>query len=132
MYLIACENRQLLNGKMSCYFKHQQETTITIPSNVDINGTLIKVISFLTNLVLIPIRNLIQTFILLIGTTFFNIHVSIGNVHWTVRHRFKEFVDLHAKLVNGQSIGRDLLPPKKVNKKLHFCLFDNLCADCSL
>lgn len=49
------------------------------------------------------------------GTTFYNIHISIGNVYWTVRHRYNEFVELHAKLVNGQSIGRDLLPPKKVN-----------------
>ncbi|XP_031621376.1 nischarin [Contarinia nasturtii] len=78
---------------MSCYFKHQQETTITIPSNVDISGT-----------------------------TYYNIHVSIGNVNWTVRHRYKEFVELHTKLVNGQSIGRDLLPPKKVigNRSLQF------------
>lgn len=51
------------------------------------------------------------------GTTFYNILVSIGNVNWTVRHRYKEFVELHTKLVNGQSIGRDLLPPKKVNSK---------------
>lgn len=49
------------------------------------------------------------------GTTYYNIHVSIGSVNWTVRHRYKEFVELHTKLVNGQSIGRDLLPPKKVN-----------------
>lgn len=49
-----------------------------------------------------------------IGTTFYDIHVTVGSVNWTVRHRFKEFVDLHNKLVNGQSIGRDLLPPKKV------------------
>lgn len=50
------------------------------------------------------------------GTTFYDIHISVGSVNWTVRHRYNEFVDLHLKLVNGQSIGRDLLPPKKVNK----------------
>lgn len=65
-----------------------------------------------------------QTFISFAGTTFYNIHVAIGTVNWTVRHRFKEFVDLHSKLVNGQSIGRDLLPPKKVNKSDIFCMFD--------
>lgn len=32
--------------KMSCYFKHQQETTINIPSNVDINGGSFKWIHF--------------------------------------------------------------------------------------
>lgn len=71
---------------MACYLTASQETSITIPSNVDINGV-----------------------------TFYNIHIAIGNVNWTVRHRYKEFVDLHLKLVNEQSIGRDLLPPKKVN-----------------
>lgn len=58
------------------------------------------------------------------GTTYYNILVTIGSVNWTVRHRYKEFVDLHSKLVNGQSIGRDLLPPKKVNIEtlsLGFC-----------
>lgn len=72
---------------MSCYMKASQETTITIPNNVDINNV-----------------------------TYYNILVSVGNVNWTVRRRFKEFVDLHTKLVSGQSIGRDLLPPKKVNE----------------
>lgn len=48
------------------------------------------------------------------GTTYYNIHVAIGSVNWTVRHRYKEFVELHSKLVSGQSISRDLLPPKKV------------------
>lgn len=65
-----------------------------------------------------PIRNLLifngKKFISIAGTTYYNIHVSIGTVNWTVRHRYKEFVELHSKLVNGQSIGRDLLPPKKV------------------
>lgn len=55
-----------------------------------------------------------EKFTLFTGTTYYNIHVSIGTVNWTVRHRYKEFVELHSKLVNGQSIGRDLLPPKKV------------------
>lgn len=70
---------------MSCYMKSSKDTTITIPNNVDINGI-----------------------------TYYNILVTIGNVHWTVRHRYSEFVDLHLKLINEQSIGRDLLPPKKV------------------
>lgn len=105
---------------MSCYFKHQQETTITIPSNVDISGTSNGFFCFY------PICNhkipmqksksikSIEKLIPFAGTTYYNIHVSIGSVNWTVRHRYKEFVELHTKLVNGQSIGRDLLPPKKV------------------
>lgn len=78
---------------MSCYMKASQDTTIAIPSNVDVNGV-----------------------------TFYNIIVTIGNVNWSVRHRFSEFVDLHTKLVNGQSIGRDLLPPKKVYSAIYGAL----------
>lgn len=92
---------------MACYCKHQQETTITIPSNVDINGMNCIEILFVYS-------QIDSSIFIFSGTTFYNIHISIGNVYWTVRHRYKEFVDLHAKLVNGQSIGRDLLPPKKV------------------
>lgn len=61
-----------------------------------------------------------------LGTTYYNILVTIGSVSWTVRHRYKEFVDLHSKLVNGQSIGRDLLPPKKVNMITLFLCFLSL------
>lgn len=57
---------------------------------------------------------IINDFFFSIGTTYYDIHISVGNVSWTVRKRFKEFVELHNKLVSGQSIGRDLLPPKKV------------------
>lgn len=50
------------------------------------------------------------------GTTFYDIHVTVGKVNWTVQHRFKEFVELNEKLVTGHSISSDLLPPKKVRK----------------
>lgn len=51
-----------------------------------------------------------------LGVTFYDIQITIGNISWTVRRRYKEFVELHNKLVTGRSIGRDLLPPKKVGK----------------
>lgn len=70
---------------MACFLNHVNETTIKIPRNIDINGI-----------------------------TYYDIHINIGFVSWTVQHRYKEFVDLHEKLVSGQSIARDLLPPKKV------------------
>lgn len=71
---------------MACFLNHVNETTIKIPKNININGT-----------------------------TFYEIHIDIGLIHWTVQHRYKEFVDLHDSLVSGQSIARDLLPPKKVS-----------------
>lgn len=70
---------------MACFFNHPNDTTIKIPRNIDINGI-----------------------------TFYDIHITIGSISWTVQHRYKEFVELHEKLVSGQSIARDLLPPKKV------------------
>lgn len=103
---------------MSCYFKHQQETTITIPSNVDVNGEFFTQLPFIHIDKCFKLKNVSiinENFISIVGTTYYNIQVSIGTVNWTVRHRYKEFVELHSKLVNGQSIGRDLLPPKKVN-----------------
>lgn len=71
---------------MACFLKCQpDETKITIPSYVDNNGI-----------------------------TYYDIHINVGNVMWTVQHRYSEFVDLNEKLVSGHSISRDLLPPKKV------------------
>lgn len=72
-------------AKMACIFKHFAETTIKIPSY------------HITD-----------------GTAFYDIHVTVAQVNWTVQHRFKEFVELNDKLVTGHSISSDLLPPKKV------------------
>ncbi|KAG4080313.1 hypothetical protein HA402_010805 [Bradysia odoriphaga] len=70
---------------MACILKHFAETTIKIPH-----------------------------YHLVDGTTFYDIHVAVGKVNWTVQHRFKEFDELNEKLVTGHSISSDLMPPKKV------------------
>lgn len=71
---------------MACFLKCMNETVITVPRHVDINGT-----------------------------TFYDIQIAVGpSISWTVQRRFREFVDLNDKLVSGHSISRDLLPPKKV------------------
>ncbi len=74
---------------MACILKHFAETTIQIPK-----------------------------YQLVDGTTFYDIHVNVGKINWTVQHRFKEFVELNDKLVTGHSISSDLLPPKKVSKDI--------------
>lgn len=71
---------------MACILKHFADTTIKIPS-----------------------YNLVD------GTAFYDIHVTVGKIIWTVQHRFKEFDELNEKLVTGHSISSDLLPPKKVS-----------------
>lgn len=70
---------------MSNYYKNPLETTIFIPN-----------------------------FDLIDGTTYYNIKVTcFHNVEWTVSRRYRDFHDLHEKLVS-YSIGKDLLPKKKV------------------
>lgn len=71
---------------MACILKHFAETTIKIPE-----------------------YHLIE------GTAYYDIHVTVGKVTWTVQHRFKEFAELNEKLVTGHGISSDLLPPKKVS-----------------
>lgn len=48
------------------------------------------------------------------GVTIYIISVHVGEISWTVRRRYKQFVELHDKLVNGHGIAYDILPPKKV------------------
>ncbi|KAG5667802.1 hypothetical protein PVAND_015771 [Polypedilum vanderplanki] len=70
---------------MSNYYKNPLETTITIP-NVEIVE----------------------------GISYYNIKVTCyHNIEWTVSRRYRDFHDLHEKLIN-YSISRDLLPKKKV------------------
>lgn len=44
----------------------------------------------------------------------YHIAVEVGSVSWKVSHRYKNFVDLHEKLVADHGVAKDLLPPKKV------------------
>lgn len=48
------------------------------------------------------------------NVTFYKIVVNVGTVHWSVLHRYSDFVELHDKLVNDHGVAKDLLPPKKV------------------
>lgn len=40
--------------------------------------------------------------------------VSIGEVNWKVKHRYKDFQGLHQHLTANHGIAKHLLPPKKI------------------
>lgn len=44
----------------------------------------------------------------------YQIAVEVGPVSWRVPHRYRDFVELHDKLVADHGVTKDLLPPKKV------------------
>ena len=48
------------------------------------------------------------------GFNVYQIVIEVGSVSWKVFHRYKDFVDLHEKLVADHGVTKDLLPPKKV------------------
>lgn len=92
---------------MSCYYRQYEDTTVTIPkysveSSAGITYYDIKV--------------------LIINTYFkrynnnnrFTQQVRVGNVDWFVERRYRDFAQLHDKLVEDISISKKLLPPKKV------------------
>lgn len=70
---------------MACFQLHIPETTIHIPANRSQQGV-----------------------------TYYTIHVSVGPHSWTVSHRYREFRELHERLVAEHGIAKELLPPKKV------------------
>lgn len=71
---------------MSCFLKCAADTTVKIPTHFEKNSI-----------------------------TYYDIQVCVGpTIVWTVRRRYREFVDLNDKLISGHSISKDLLPPKKV------------------
>ena len=47
------------------------------------------------------------------GVTFYRVKVVMANHHWTVDRRYKDFAELHAKLVDAGGIEKDKLPEKK-------------------
>lgn len=56
------------------------------------------------------------------GITYYNIRISCWhNIDWTVRHRYKDFNELHERLIQ-RSLAKELLPGKKVlgNKNVRF------------
>ncbi|KAL5241514.1 hypothetical protein ACI65C_008924 [Semiaphis heraclei] len=56
------------------------------------------------------------------GITYYHITVNIGDVTWSVQKRYKEFLELHKKLVNEHTVTKDILPGKKIigNKDPNF------------
>ncbi|KAJ8400890.1 hypothetical protein AAFF_G00392440 [Aldrovandia affinis] len=46
--------------------------------------------------------------------TVYIIEVKIGDHHWTIKHRYSDFHDLHEKLSAEKKIDKNLLPPKKM------------------
>lgn len=46
--------------------------------------------------------------------THYNIEVQVGDIFWSLSHRYSDFVELNDKLVKDHSLSKDLLPPKKV------------------
>lgn len=46
--------------------------------------------------------------------TIYIISVRVGETSWTVRRRYKEFAELHEKLVSAHGVAHDILPPKKI------------------
>lgn len=70
---------------MSNFLKDIKESMISIPQTDDENGVTIYIIS-----------------------------VHVGETSWTVRRRYKQFVELHNKLVSAHGVAEDVLPPKKM------------------
>eukprot|EP00099_Drosophila_melanogaster_P008285 NP_001260990.1 uncharacterized protein Dmel_CG11807, isoform B [Drosophila melanogaster] len=81
---------------MACYYRQHADTTVTVPkfSNESSSG----------------------------GVTYYDIKVRVGKVEWLVERRYRDFANLHEKLVGEISISKKLLPPKKLvgNKQPSF------------
>ncbi|KAH8405469.1 hypothetical protein KR215_000387 [Drosophila sulfurigaster] len=72
---------------MSCYYRQHEETSVTIPKySVESSA----------------------------GITYYDIKVRVANVEWFVERRYRDFSQLHEKLVDEVSISKKLLPPKKL------------------
>ena len=48
------------------------------------------------------------------GVTYYVVRVDVDKVNWTVRHRFRDFAELHEVLVDSAvGIAKDSLPEKR-------------------
>lgn len=71
---------------MSCYVRHCRECNVAISeAETDANSV-----------------------------TYYNVNVNVGGVTWSVRKRYREFLELHKKLVHEHTVTRDILPGKKM------------------
>lgn len=71
--------------KMSCFSTNSKDITISIPRLIELDSV-----------------------------TYYEIMIKSANYAWTVKHRFKDFVELHEILVSERSVSV-VLPPKKVS-----------------
>jgi len=46
--------------------------------------------------------------------TYYDIKVNVGDITWSVQKRYKEFLELHNKLVREHTVTKDILPGKKI------------------
>ncbi|XP_058834461.1 nischarin-like isoform X2 [Topomyia yanbarensis] len=70
---------------MANYHLHSSETSISIPRIITVDSV-----------------------------NYYEILVKCGHIMWTVKRRYRDFDDLHNKLVQERSVSKDKLPPKKV------------------
>ncbi|KAI8040039.1 hypothetical protein M5D96_007464 [Drosophila gunungcola] len=73
---------------MACYYRQHEDTTVTVPKFTNENSSG--------------------------GVTYYDIKLRVGKVEWLVERRYRDFAQLHDKLVGEISISKKLLPPKKL------------------
>ncbi|XP_053966986.1 nischarin [Anastrepha ludens] len=71
---------------MSCYFRQNSDTRVTIPKYIESST----------------------------GVVYYDIKVRVHQVEWLVERRYRDFAQLHEKLVDEIAISKKLLPPKKL------------------
>ncbi|XP_017108612.2 nischarin [Drosophila bipectinata] len=72
---------------MACYYRQHEDSSVTVPKFCNETS---------------------------VGVTYYDIKVRVGRVEWLVERRYKDFAQLHDKLVEEVSISKKLLPPKKL------------------
>lgn len=76
---------------MSCYLKNPSDTSVTIPRTTTSDGVV-----------------------------YYEILIKCWqNVEWHVKHRYRDFDELHDKLIQ-RAVGKELLPGKKVSQAKQF------------
>ncbi|XP_017125556.1 nischarin [Drosophila elegans] len=73
---------------MACYYRQHEDTTVTVPRFTNENSSG--------------------------GVTYYDIKLRVGKVEWLLERRYRDFAQLHDKLVGEISISKKLLPPKKL------------------
>ncbi|KAH8402144.1 hypothetical protein KR009_010045 [Drosophila setifemur] len=73
---------------MACYYRQNEDSSVTVPKFTSETSSG--------------------------GVTYYDIKVRVGRVEWLVERRYRDFAQLHDKLVEEVSISKKLLPPKKL------------------